>query len=913
MITLDQLSNFTALDTSFATVMKKSNMAGIDGITPIQFAENRKRNLQEISWAIKAGVFSADPVLQFEINKHDKTREIGILTTKDRIVARTFHKALTKLIEPFLDESCFAFRSDRSALLAAQSAESLIKKGFIYVAKADVQDFFSTINRELLLSRLEPLLENEEVGRILKELIEAPVTVNQVTIESSGLSLGSPLSPVLSNYYLCGIDNYFGKSETVKYLRYVDDILLLGKDEQPVKNAISELETLLADVFLELNPQKTVITSIDSGFDYLGFRFDEQGITASAEAELALLAMLEEEWEICRFRPKDERLAQLKQKLDGWNAYYQGKIAGGLLGVLIHIAEEKFDAEAIWAYRQSLDSDDIEKIVYLSEAWQNRGRLDYALNEFSLYFNLPVQEYPEETAKQLIHLFKAYFGELNSDVLGSIIEIYTQLEAYAIAEKLSERLCAAKSQIELNTCDGLGYNQDEIGQFRKTFIQRENEFSVEVYVDNERRFSLQQRYVSDELIKRHLAGEITLDGCVIDEQLQTTMLVLDIDVLKEIRLKVESDAISLAKYEEESHRYGQEILKTAGDLGLKAYLENTGGFGRHVWLFFNEKIDHLNIAQLGKRIVELAGALPEGLSVEIFPSGRSSKVGTAVSIIKLPFGVNVVTKKRSFFYGDNKMIYPNWRNFQHECVINDHKLAKKHVNIAKKLIKADPGNQFNDDYARLLPLAANVEQIIQHCAIMRRLALKALDTRFLNHFERLALLYVFGHLGDEGALFLHKMIANTMDYNKKTTDYFIGKRPDLPVGCSKLKEELSYLGSDACHCRFKVPKGCYFSPVLHAIAIDTFGSEDSKITLPVAKESKKDQVIEFFSSNQRLEEKIAEVLDISRQIKDLENQKDNCKEAIKKILHRAEEKIISVELGTARINEDGELEISLKL
>lgn len=213
----------------------------------------------------------------------------------------------------------------------------------------------------------------------------------------------------------------------------------------------------------------------------------------------------------------------------------------------------------------------------------------------------------------------------------------------------------------------------------------------------------------------------------------------------------------------------------------------------------------------------------------------------------------------------------------------------------------------------MLPLTANVEQIIKHCAIMRRLALKAVDTRFLNHFERLALLYVFGHLGDEGAQFLHKIIAHTMDYNKKTTDYFIGKRPELPVGCSKLKEELSYLGSDACHCRFKVPKGCYFSPVLHAIAIDTFGSEDGKITLPVAKESKKDQVIEFFSSNQRLEEKIAEVLEINRQIKDLENQKDQCKDAIKKILQRAEEKIISVELGSARINEDGELEILLKL
>ncbi len=91
-------------------------------------------------------------------------------------------------------------------------------------------------------------------------------------------------------------------------------------------------------------------------------------------------------------------------------------------------------------------------------------------------------------------------------------------------------------------------------------------------------------------------------------------------------------------------------------LGIIAMISR-GGFGRHIWLFFNEKIDHQNAAQFGKKIITLAGALPEGLSIEVFPNGRSSKAGIAVPFMKLPFGINVIMKKRSFFYGSGDRVF----------------------------------------------------------------------------------------------------------------------------------------------------------------------------------------------------------------------------------------------------------------
>ncbi len=434
MISLEQLANYSALDGAFSVVMKKSKMAGVDGITPLQFVENRKRNLQEISWAIKAGVFHPDPVLQFELQRNNKSREVGILTCKDRIVARTLHKALAKVIEPFLDETCYAFRTDRSALLAVKQVENMIHEGYHYVAKVDVGDFFGSINRELLLYRIEPIIENEEVMVIIKDLIAAPVMVNNHLSEETGLSLGSPISPVLSNYYLCGIDAYFGKYEGITYLRYVDDMILLSQDEKTLSQAYHQLQGLLADVFLALNPDKTQFTTVERGFDYLGFRFDGHGITATDDAEQALAEMLEEVWETTRYQPKEERMLQLRQKMNGWNAYYQGRLAGDLLGVLVSIEGEAFEDEEIWEYRQSLVNDDLEKIQYLVAAWQKKGKLDYALNEFALFLKLPIHNLDFETNRLLVNLYSEYCETFESSVMAKIIELYTQQECYAIAE-----------------------------------------------------------------------------------------------------------------------------------------------------------------------------------------------------------------------------------------------------------------------------------------------------------------------------------------------------------------------------------------------------------------------------------------------------------------------------------------------
>mgnify|MGYP006074156915 FL=1 len=89
---------------------------------------------------------------------------------------------------------------------------------------------------------------------------------------------------------------------------------------------------------------------------------------------------------------------------------------------------------------------------------------------------------------------------------------------------------------------------------------------------------------------------------------------------------------------------------------------------------------------------------------------------------------------------------------------------------------------------------------------------------YLSHFERLSVLYVFGHKGDEGKEFVHTVMGFTLNYQYSITQKFITKLPEKPVSCVKLREQYKLITAEyGCNCNFKRTKNCYPSPVLHAI------------------------------------------------------------------------------------------------
>lgn len=100
---------------------------------------------------------------------------------------------------------------------------------------------------------------------------------------------------------------------------------------------------------------------------------------------------------------------------------------------------------------------------------------------------------------------------------------------------------------------------------------------------------------------------------------------------------------------------------------------------------------------------------------------------------------------------------------------------------------------------------------------MHHLLNKARDTNYLAHMERVTLLYTFGHLGEEGKGFLHRVIGYCLNYNYDFTERQIRKIKESPISCARIREiHENILLSTGCPCRIKPPPKGYSSPVLYA-------------------------------------------------------------------------------------------------
>src|SRR5258708_38109396 len=92
-----------------------------------------------------------------------------------------------------------------------------------------------------------------------------------------GVPQGSPISPLLANFFLEDFDTELEKSGR-KLVRYADDFVILAKSEQEARQALVQTESELARAHLELNLDKTKITDFAHGFRFLGDLFEGDGI-----------------------------------------------------------------------------------------------------------------------------------------------------------------------------------------------------------------------------------------------------------------------------------------------------------------------------------------------------------------------------------------------------------------------------------------------------------------------------------------------------------------------------------------------------------------------------------------------------------------------------------------------------------
>lgn len=333
---------------------------------------------------------------------------------------------------------------------------------------------------------------------------------------------------------------------------------------------------------------------------------------------------------------------------------------------------------------------------------------------------------------------------------------------------------------------------------------------------------------------------------------------------------------------------------------MQGYPEYSGYRGYHVWLFFTEWIPVRYANMLCEVIEQKLEKEDNGeITTEFFPNRTRIKPGKFGQVIKLPFGKHVRTGERS------KLLNENFEEVEEILPFLDS-LAKISLSEVKRVLAMNTGmkevseqKSVDEDLTTFGTLPENVKEILDKCNLMRYLCQKALKTGYLTHAERLSVLYVFGHLGEQGQQFVHQVMEYTLNYQYNTTERFIRKIPDKPVSCVKLREQYRQITAEyGCNCSFKRSKNCYPSPVLHAISLSNDLQGD--VTLPTSRTLTKDkeqQVLEELNIHKKTQDLARKILEMKKQKRGIDSAILKLEKELERIFDSAGVDCIEIEMG----------------
>jgi RNA-directed DNA polymerase len=269
--------------------------AGIDRKTMSNFNGDVDGNIKRLSEALKTKTFEPMPVRRTYIPKaNGKKRPLGIPVIDDRIVQEALRMVMEPIWEAEFSIHSYGFRPNRSTYDAiSYIGNRLAGQGSSYqwVIEGDIASYFDTIPHRRLIKAVKRKVADRDIRDLLWKFLRAGVMYRGEVQETvNGTPQGGIVSPLLANVYLHEVDRYMeskylnfsenqrrtrrkqGKGNYL-YVRYADDFVVLCNGTKAEALAMKEeLRGLLSTMGLTLSEEKTRITHITEGFQFLGYQ-----------------------------------------------------------------------------------------------------------------------------------------------------------------------------------------------------------------------------------------------------------------------------------------------------------------------------------------------------------------------------------------------------------------------------------------------------------------------------------------------------------------------------------------------------------------------------------------------------------------------------------------------------------------
>lgn len=237
------------------------------------YERNLEDNLFRLYFNLKRGIFPETWYEQFRIND-PKPR----LISKSPVECRLLHHAIYRVLYPLYDQtfifdsySCRVNKGTHKAFERITEVARKVSKNYTgpcWALKFDIRKFFDSIDHVILFNLLSSRIADRKLLHLLDNIIGS-----FSMSEGKGMPLGNLTSQLFANVYLDPLDKFIKHRLKAKhYLRYADDMILLGPDPDELMGYFIEINTFVKDVLkMQIHPHKTVLRKLSWGIDFVGY------------------------------------------------------------------------------------------------------------------------------------------------------------------------------------------------------------------------------------------------------------------------------------------------------------------------------------------------------------------------------------------------------------------------------------------------------------------------------------------------------------------------------------------------------------------------------------------------------------------------------------------------------------------
>jgi RNA-directed DNA polymerase len=305
---------------------------GVDGIL-----WNTPESKSAAFSALRRHGYRPQPLRRVYIPKSNgKRRGLGIPTMTDRAMQALYLLGLDPIAESRADGHSYGFRRERRCADALHQVHTLLshRQGPQWILEGDIKACFDRISHDWLLTHVP--MDRTLLGRWLKAGF---LEEHAWFATREGTPQGGTISPVLANLALDGLQRLLaerfadtpkgqGKSK-VHLVRYADDFLITGTSKELLRDQVQPLVAqFLKERGLELSHEKTRITHVEDGFDFLGqnvrrYRCGKVLTKPSSRGVKAFLSKIQETIDDSGSRTAGEMIQRLNQQIKGWTMYHR--------------------------------------------------------------------------------------------------------------------------------------------------------------------------------------------------------------------------------------------------------------------------------------------------------------------------------------------------------------------------------------------------------------------------------------------------------------------------------------------------------------------------------------------------------------------------------------------------------------